>query len=132
LPPGNPGHRDLAASGAIPDDTADAFAEIRRAFGQYGVVFFRDQDLTPEQHVAFAERFAPIDINRFFTANALYRRVRNYLEHSARRQVFPVAKTVQLLSPGMLRNRWFADSAQEGGVYCELVSEVGFPGFRFQ
>ena len=47
---------------------ADAFAEIRRAFGQYGVVFFRDQDLTPEQHVAFAERFAPIDINRFFTA----------------------------------------------------------------
>jgi taurine dioxygenase len=48
--------------------TADAFTEIRRAFGQYGVVFFRDQDLTPEQHVAFAERFAPIDINRFFTA----------------------------------------------------------------
>src|SRR5215831_4594566 len=47
---------------------ADAFAEIRRAFGQYGVVFFRDQDLTPEQHLAFAERFAPIDINRFFTA----------------------------------------------------------------
>ena len=47
---------------------ADAFAEIRRAFGQYGVVFFRDQDLTPEQHVACAERFAPIDINRFFTA----------------------------------------------------------------
>ncbi len=47
---------------------ADAFAEIRRAFGQYGVVFFRDQHLTPEQHVAFAERFAPIDINRFFTA----------------------------------------------------------------
>ena len=44
------------------------FAEIRRAFGQYGVVFFRDQQLTPEQHVAFAERFAPIDINRFFTA----------------------------------------------------------------
>jgi len=47
---------------------ADAFAEIRRAFGQYGVVFFRDQDLTPEQHVAFAERFAAIDINRFFSA----------------------------------------------------------------
>jgi taurine dioxygenase len=29
-------------------------------------VFFRDLPLTPEQHVAFAERFAPIDINRFF------------------------------------------------------------------
>jgi taurine dioxygenase len=42
------------------------FAEIRRAFGEYGVVFFRDQQLTPEQHLAFAERFGPIDINRFF------------------------------------------------------------------
>jgi len=29
-------------------------------------VLFRSQQLTPEQHVAFAERFAPIDINRFF------------------------------------------------------------------
>src|SRR5262245_11718635 len=45
-----------------------AFAEIRRAFGEHGVVFFRDQPLSPEQHIAFAERFAPIDINRFFTA----------------------------------------------------------------
>ena len=43
------------------------FAEIRHAFGEYGVVFFRDQRLTPEQHVAFAERFAPVDINRFFS-----------------------------------------------------------------
>lgn len=46
----------------------EVFAEIRRAFGQYGVVFFRDQRLSPEQHVGFAERFAPIDINRFFAA----------------------------------------------------------------
>jgi alpha-ketoglutarate-dependent taurine dioxygenase len=46
----------------------DVFAEIRRAFGEYGVVFFHDQHLMPEQHLAFAERFAPIDINRFFAA----------------------------------------------------------------
>ncbi len=44
------------------------FSEIRQAFGEYGVVFFRDQHLTPDQHLAFAERFAPIDINRFFAA----------------------------------------------------------------
>ena len=49
----------------IPDA---AFGEIRRAFGDYGVVFFRGQQLTPAQHVGFAERFAPIDINRFFAA----------------------------------------------------------------
>jgi taurine dioxygenase len=53
---------DLAAP--VPDA---AMSEIRHAFGEHGVVFFRDQRLAPEQHVAFAERFGPIDINRFFT-----------------------------------------------------------------
>jgi taurine dioxygenase len=41
-------------------------AEIRRALGEYGVVFFRDQELTPEQHIAFARCFGEIDVNRFF------------------------------------------------------------------
>jgi taurine dioxygenase len=54
---------DLAAP--LDDET---FAEIRHAFGEYGVVFFREQRLTPEQHIGFAKRFAPIDINRFFAA----------------------------------------------------------------
>ncbi len=54
---------DLTA--AVP---AEAFGEIRRVFGDYGVIFFRDQHLTPEQHVGFAERFGQIDINRFFAA----------------------------------------------------------------
>jgi alpha-ketoglutarate-dependent taurine dioxygenase len=35
----------------------DAVAAIRAALAERGVVFFRDQRLTPEQHVAFAERF---------------------------------------------------------------------------
>lgn len=43
---------------------------IRQAFGEYGVVFFRDQTLTPEQHIAFAERWGEIDVNRFFTPHA--------------------------------------------------------------
>ena len=47
--------------------TDNVLGTIRDAFGQYGVVFFRDQPLTPEQHIAFAERFGPININRFFT-----------------------------------------------------------------
>lgn len=41
---------------------------IRQALDEQGVVFFRDQHLTPEQHIAFAARFAPININRFFKA----------------------------------------------------------------
>jgi taurine dioxygenase len=39
---------------------------IRRTLAERGVVFFRDQRLTPEQHIAFARRFAKININRFF------------------------------------------------------------------
>lgn len=41
---------------------------LSQAFADYGVLFFRDQSLTPEQHIEFAERWGPIDINRFFPA----------------------------------------------------------------
>ena len=47
---------------------ADAVADIRQAFSEHGVIFFRDQRLTPEQHIAFAESMGPININRFFKA----------------------------------------------------------------
>ena len=52
---------------ARPLDDA-TIADIRSALAEEGVVFFRDQNITPEQHIAFAERFAPININRFFKA----------------------------------------------------------------
>src|SRR5438067_12044605 len=45
---------------------AEIVADIRQTFNEHGVVFFRDQQLTPEQHIAFAERIGPININRFF------------------------------------------------------------------
>lgn len=41
---------------------------IRAALGEYGVVFLRDQEATPEQHIAFAQQFAEININRFFAS----------------------------------------------------------------
>lgn len=41
-------------------------ATIRETLFDRGVVFFRDQHLTPEQHIACAGRFAPINVNRFF------------------------------------------------------------------
>ena len=43
-------------------------ASIRRALFDHGVLFFRGQSITPEQHIALAERIAPIDVNRFFPA----------------------------------------------------------------
>lgn len=42
------------------------FSEIDEVFQQRGVVFFRDQKLEPEDHIAFAERLGEININRFF------------------------------------------------------------------
>lgn len=45
----------------------DEFADIRNAFHAHGALFFRGQSLTPEEHIAFAERWGDIDINRFFT-----------------------------------------------------------------
>lgn len=38
-------------------------AEIRAALLAYKVIFFRDQFITPEQHIAFARRFGPLEIH---------------------------------------------------------------------
>lgn len=46
--------------------------EIKNAYRDYGVIFFRDQKLTPEEHIAFARRWGPININRFFPADGTY------------------------------------------------------------
>ena len=45
------------------------FESIRNAFAEHGVIFFRDQDTTEADHIAFAERFGDININRFFAAH---------------------------------------------------------------
>jgi taurine dioxygenase len=44
----------------------EQFGDIHRAFADNGVIFFRDQELSPDQHIAFAQRWGPININRFF------------------------------------------------------------------
>lgn len=51
----------------LTDLNDDEFAQIRQAFSDHGVIFFRDQVLTPEQHLEFARRWGDININRFFT-----------------------------------------------------------------
>ena len=42
-------------------------AELSEAHAQYGVLFFRDQQLTPEAHIALAQGWGEINVNRFFT-----------------------------------------------------------------
>ena len=43
-----------------------AFDAIQANFIEHGLVFFHDQQITPEQHIAFAERWGEINVNRFF------------------------------------------------------------------
>jgi taurine dioxygenase len=38
----------------------DTFAEIRRAFAEYLVIYFHDQEITPQDQCAFAARFGPL------------------------------------------------------------------------
>ena len=65
------------------DLTAVSDAEVEAildAHAEYGVVFFRDQELTPDAQLAVAERFGPINVNRFFSRVAEQPRVAEVLK----------------------------------------------------
>ena len=49
-------------SGPVDDET---FAEVHRAWLEYQVIWFRDQDLTPDDHLAFAKRWGEIHLHPF-------------------------------------------------------------------
>ena len=50
------------------NDLSEAtLVELRIAYAQYGLLFFRDQQLTPEAHIELAQHWGKININRFFT-----------------------------------------------------------------
>ena len=42
------------------------FDRIRAAFADHSVIVLRGQEITPEDHLAFARRFGTINVNRFF------------------------------------------------------------------
>ncbi len=51
----------------LSQDVSDIIVdEIRQALGEYGVLLFRDQNLSPEDHVEFARKFGPINVNKYF------------------------------------------------------------------
>jgi len=56
----------------VDDPTFDA---LRDALFAHGVVVIRDQDITPQAHIALAERFGEIDVNRFFNPVQGYPRI---------------------------------------------------------
>lgn len=48
--------------GDLPDST---IADIRQALLDWKVIFFRDQDVTAEEHVAFGRRFGELEVHPF-------------------------------------------------------------------
>jgi taurine dioxygenase len=46
--------------------TDDEFEEIRQAFIEHGLVFFRNQNISPDEHIHFAKKFGEIVLNRIF------------------------------------------------------------------
>ncbi|MCP5084335.1 MAG: TauD/TfdA family dioxygenase [Alphaproteobacteria bacterium] len=44
----------------------EQFQDIRAALGLFGVIFLRDQDISPADQLRFAKSFGDININRFF------------------------------------------------------------------
>jgi taurine dioxygenase len=51
------------------------FAAVKKAYADYGVIFFRGQTLSEDQHIAFAKKFGEIDINKFFPHIDGYREI---------------------------------------------------------
>lgn len=47
----------------------DVVAELAQALADYKVLFFRDQPVTPQQHLAFARRFGDLEIHPFIPPN---------------------------------------------------------------
>ena len=52
--------------------SAAELAAIKAAFAEHGVIFFRDQETSETDHIAFAEHFGEINVNRFFAAHPDY------------------------------------------------------------
>ncbi len=62
---------------------AETFAEIERAHLDYKVIFFRDQDLTVEQHLAFARRFGELEEHPFLAAKDGYEKIVRFAKSDA-------------------------------------------------
>ncbi|MFU7529165.1 TauD/TfdA dioxygenase family protein [Qipengyuania sp. ASV99] len=63
----------VEASGVSLANCSDAEMQaIKQAIFEHGVAVFRDQEFSPEDHIAFAKRWGGIDINNYFPLNDAY------------------------------------------------------------
>ena len=91
--------------------------ELRRVLADRGVIFLRDQDLTPEQQVAFAACFGEVHVNPFFTAVAGHPQVAEVRkEPNERRNIGEVWHT---------DNSYYAAPALGSILYAKEVPPIG-------
>jgi taurine dioxygenase len=64
---------------ARPMDDA-TFEQVQRAFLEYCVLFFREQDITPDQHKSFASRFGALNIHPFIAGLADHPEVMEFVK----------------------------------------------------
>ncbi len=50
----------------LSDISEQDLSDLRTAFTEHGLLFFREQQLSPEDHLSFANRFGEIVLNKFF------------------------------------------------------------------
>lgn len=79
------------------DLAPEVFAEIRQAFHDHLVIFFRDQHLTPDQQVAFARRFGPLRVSD------------QYLPLDGHPEIIEIVK--EPTATGIVGNLWHADES---------------------
>ena len=60
--------------------------KLQQTLGTYGVLFFRDQQISPEDHISLAEKFGEININRFFTPVEDYPKIAQVLKEPDHQQ----------------------------------------------
>jgi taurine dioxygenase len=83
--------------GRLDDET---FEEIKRAWLEHLVVFFRDQNITPEQQVAFAKRFGEIHHHPFMKGMDEYPDILEIIKEEGDTKAFgEVWHTDQMFNP---------------------------------
>jgi alpha-ketoglutarate-dependent 2,4-dichlorophenoxyacetate dioxygenase len=112
----------------------DDWRDIENAFHQYAVLVFPSQTMTPDQHVAFAERFGPLEPN-----------INSYAEELKRERVDPRISDVSNLNEdneilsedsrkrasGLANRLWHTDSifrhvpARVSLLHARTVAPVG-------
>ncbi len=90
------------------------FEVVRQAFTDYSVLTIRDQELTPDDQIAFAERFGPINVNRFFKKHETHPKVALVLKEADQAQA--------------IGERWHTDHSYDTEpAMCSILHAIETP-----